>query len=621
MNTLPIVWGTMFSVLLATSPMNAQVTINITGTVTDNYSTPLQGVAISLKNNPSLSATTDTDGKYSLIGQLSTASPYRPLASGSGLRFKGGSLVLTLAGNSQHVSIALFSMNGKKNLAIADKVLKEGSYAFSISDAFAASSVTLVVVTINGRKTVVKMIYVDGTSLCSIDNSLGGPGTFCEIGAAAAAAVDTLQAAMTGYDAQGRSIDAFTGVYDFVLANNAIKYSSSTVALPVRTTLSASHTVISNYGIKPQIVLIGNSDNSFDVGLYASTASQLQVVRFDSNGTKVSTIVPGYITGATALVGLTRVTDDGSFVAGYAKNNAYGDPGFEYWISRFSTAGTEMFSTRIFGDRPSTEGWAKGEPGTFSSGRMLYNPTSKKIGFYCGHTMKWDDSVRHQGGFVGFMTLTGAFDTANGWFFSHNFDMRMLVVDSCYYLLAHGDAYPRALGFSKWNDVSPRGKKLVDSNYFKISGAVGNNATRTQTGGFVRLSDGNFGVVFASSDSSVGSTFRHLNYDVCFKKISGTGKTLATTWLTAYPATTFAIFPRIALYGSCIMIAWEEVTANTPAVQVQVLDNAGNTVLSKKPVAKAALSPFYDFVTIPRGDILWATLKGSDSLMIHRIAK
>ena len=83
-------------------------------------------------------------------------------------------------------------------------------------------------------------------------------------------------------------------------------------------------------------------------------------------------------------------------------------------------------------------------------------------------------------------------------------------MDSFYYALAHGDAYPRALGFSKWNDRPPKGKKLVDKQYFTIPGTIGDNTTNTQTGGIVPLSDGNFGVVFSTSIGRAPHLISHL---------------------------------------------------------------------------------------------------------------
>ena len=390
---------------------------------------------------------------------------------------------------------------------------------------------------------------------------------------------------------------------------------TASIPLSITTVLNASHTSISRYGINPLIAVAGNSDNSFDVALYASQTRQIQVLSFDANGTKTGEITPAAITGARALLGFAKITDDGSFVAGWSKDNAFGNQAFEFWITRFDKTGNELFSTRIFGDKNRDSLWSKGEPGAFSSARIAFNPTTRKIGFYCGHTMKWGDSVRHQGGFVGFMDLAGAFDTANGWFFSHNFDQRFVVVDSFYYALAHGDAYPRALGFSKWNDVPPRGRNLVDAQYFAIPGNIGDNTTNTQTGGIQPLPDGNFGVVFSSSVNRSS----YASYDVCYMKISAAGSVLATVWLTGYDAATFALFPKIAGFSGNLLIAWEEVTGGVPVTRTVVIDMAGNCLSPAGELDNVRLSPFCDLVTLPGGGIVWATLKAADTLSLCRI--
>jgi hypothetical protein len=619
--------NTIVLVFFISLSIRAQATVNITGKVTDNFSTPVQGVVVALKNFPAISGTTDSTGTYALSGVQAVIPRDRLFSAGDGLIIRGNSIKLTLSQPRQHVRISIHSLDGKEICRIADRTIDHGSYRFDIPRT--ASSVSLVAVGVGAVKTVIRRVFVNGVSFYSAQGTpaqSGVPNAMAK-SSGSSAAVDTLAVSKTGYEPVARGIDVYTGTQDFMLLRSTVTYTSSTVALAVKTSLTAwpaYHTGMSNYGINPSVILLANSDNSFDVGVYASTTKQIQIIPFDSNSVKGTALIPSCITGATTLVGLAKIPDDQSFVAGYATTNTYSDTGFEYWITRFSTTGTQVFSTRIFGDHPKTEPWSLGEPGTFSSGRMMYNPTTKKIGFYCGHTMLWlPDSVRHQAGFVGFINLTGAFDTANSWFYSHDFDMRMLVVDSSYFLLAHGDAYPRALGFSRWNDVSPRPKKLVDSSYYTISGPIGDNTTRTQTGGFVRLTDGNFGVLFSSRDSSTGAALRyHKYYDLCYKKISPAGKTLSTAWLTDYPDTTvLALYPRIANWGSCVLVAWEELKAKTPTVQVQVIDNNGNTLVAKKALTGALLSPFYDFTTIPKGDILWATVKGTDSLTIYRIAR
>ena len=39
-------------------------------------------------------------------------------------------------------------------------------------------------------------------------------------------------------------------------------------------------------------------------------------------------------------------------------------------------------------------------------------------------------------------------ETGSGWFYSHDFNQRLVVDGGTYYTLAHGDAYSRRLGFA-----------------------------------------------------------------------------------------------------------------------------------------------------------------------------
>lgn len=610
----PVHCSAIIPVLLFFATLFAQ-NVNITGLITDHKGAPVADAGVVLKNNSSITCRTNSEGKYTLFGSVNNKKSFFKTVSNNFFWLKGNDILFFVSENEQHVTIAIYTINGKKLAVIVDNLLIPGTYSYPLFSKTVPSSVYLIVIDINGAKTVFKKMNLRPhnsapDALFRLDNS--NTARFNTTSNSRGAAVDTIEASKIGFETRTRALESLAGTQDFTLAPLNIPVLTATIPLPVKTTLSVSHTAVSNYGINPKICVLGNGDNSFDVGLLLSQSLQIQVLLFNAEGLKTGEITPACISGAGTLLGIAKIPDDSSYAAGYSKDNAFGNKNFAYWITRFDKTGNQIFSTQIFGDKHTDSTWSKGTPGDASSGRIAYNRTTGKIGFYCGHTMKWDDGVRHQGGFVGFMTKTGAFDTANGWFYSHNFDQRLAVVDSFYYMLAHGDAYPRALGFSKWNDKSPKGKKLVDVQYFAIPGTVGDNATKTQTGSFIPLSDGTFGIVFTSS-------VNRQNYDVCYKRITGNGVVLDSVWLTAYPAATFAIFSKIAIYGKCVLLTWEEVTNKIPVVQTMVIDYSGNILSTKKTASAAALSPFYDLVTLPCGDIIWAVLKGSDSLSVCRI--
>ena len=87
--------------------------VNISGTVYNNFGTPIPGAAVSLKNHSYITATSGSDGKYQLLGQLEI------LISGgiSNCRYRlglrGNQLSLFLAGNYR-VTLALHDVRGRK---------------------------------------------------------------------------------------------------------------------------------------------------------------------------------------------------------------------------------------------------------------------------------------------------------------------------------------------------------------------------------------------------------------------------------------------------------------------------------------------------------------------------
>ena len=398
-------------------------------------------------------------------------------------------------------------------------------------------------------------------------------------------------------------------------AQNVEDVSITTVPSFSTLTTQPSFTTISNYGIKPAIILISNEDTSYAVASHLPSVSKIQIHRFNSTGSFIDRIEPQPLSGAQSLLGFARIPSDGSYAIAYSKASSINGKGFEYWITRVSSSGAQIFSTRLFGDISKDILNSKGEPGTASTGRLVYNPTTEKLAFYTGHSMLWDDGVRHQGGYIGFMTLTGSFVVTDGWYFSHNFDQRILVDGANYYTLAHGDAYPRALGFGKWEDSGTKGKRLFSKNYFPINGAVGENKTSTQTGGFVKLPNGDFGIVFVTG-------INRNNFDVCYTTVKPTGDTLSKVWITQYPSETMAIFPRIANFGENVLILWEEVVSRNVAGAKSIVLKPDGTPVSNKTSLKNStvrLSPYYDLCTLPNGDILWANSKGSDSISVFKI--
>lgn len=100
-----------------------------------------------------------------------------------------------------------------------------------------------------------------------------------------------------------------------------------------------------------------------------------------------------------------RITDDSGFTVIYSKDSPHSGSVYEFWLTRADAKGQKVFTKMIFGD-----------------------------------------AVRHQAGYLAFMSLDGAFTSPNVWYSSHNFDQLLLLVGNDYHTLALGVAYPRIIG-------------------------------------------------------------------------------------------------------------------------------------------------------------------------------
>ena len=382
-----------------------------------------------------------------------------------------------------------------------------------------------------------------------------------------------------------------------------------------------SHTKLSAYGNKPLVSVMAGAKGAFDVAWYDTSARSVRILQCDAPARKTGEVAPAFIRDAGSLLGAARRPRDNSYVVGYSKDNTHGDKAFEFWLARFDNAGKELFNTRIFGDKSSQDLWSKGRPGGAGTARVVFNEKSDIFGFYLSHSMKWKDGVRHQGGYVGFIRPNGRQlfhsgdkHVGNGWFFSHNFDQRLIVANGSYYALAHGDAYPRALGFSKWTDTGGSKANLVNARYHDVPGKSGDNTTHCQTGGLVPLKDKTFAVLFATSNDRPA-------HDVCLKILNDSGKVVREEWVTSYGEDRYAAFPRIARYGRDILIAWEEVSAGShqSTLQLKLLDASAKPAAGPFPVPDAHISPYCDIIGLDDGAVVWASPAGSGHIRVYRI--
>lgn len=363
------------------------------------------------------------------------------------------------------------------------------------------------------------------------------------------------------------------------------------------------------YGTIPLISVYPGPDDTYDIGWFAGSTKSIRVLKCGGDNSKKAEISPAFLDGTSALLGFCSIPGKDLYFAGHSKDNESGNRNCEFWVAGFNGTGKELFDTRLFGEKNSEEVHSKGYPGTAGSSRLIYNEAAGNIGVYCSHTMKWPDNVRHQAGFISLLTPAGKDRTVNGWYVSHNFDQRMVVKDGDFYMLAHGDAYPRALVLSKWN---AGGKCLFQCNYHDIPGESGDNTTNCQTGGLVVLDDKRIILIFASSNG-------RKSHDVCVKVFDVAGKETNEKWLTSYAPGVNGYFPRIAAYGKDVFVAWEESSGQGSWMRYAVIDGSLETLKKQTPVLGVHVPSCYDMVNLSGGAIAWAVPGTRDSVRVYRI--
>jgi hypothetical protein len=367
---------------------------------------------------------------------------------------------------------------------------------------------------------------------------------------------------------------------------------------------AASVTRLSPYGNKPSLTLMPVTGGKYDLAWHNSNQRTIHIMQSSGDGQE---LVPSFISGAGALLGATRLPGEMGYAIGYCKDNSHGNKNSEYWVAGVGLDGSELFNTRIFGEKNHKDVNSKGGPGGAGTARIVYNPKTKTIAFYLSHNMLWGDGVRHQGGFVGFLDTKGKRrGGGNSWFYSHNFDQRLILANGEFCALAHGDAYPRALGFSRWPGAG--GKALANQPYHQIEGESGANVTNCQTGGLVALPSRKFAVVFASSN-------RRKAHDICVLILDENGKATKEKWLTEHKEGGFGAFPRIARDGANIFIAWHE----SDGMKQIVLNSKLETVMPLSTNTTAKLSPYDDLHTLDNGAIVWAVPEGGNKIRVFQI--
>ena len=340
---------------------------------------------------------------------------------------------------------------------------------------------------------------------------------------------------------------------------------------------------LANFGFQAPIIPVVHDDGSLDVAWLDYTGGKgkpfalpapgmIYITHIDptlGSGTTVATGISSY-----RLLGFT-IDPSGAFYLAYCADHPFktdikDDPnnvdGNELKVAKSTSADftSKVWDTLVFGDQDNVKDASKGNAGAAGSGVLSFDATNQKLVLYVAHQMAWgdngaDNGTRHQAGYFGYFdpatgtqTKAGGSDpkhTGAGWFYSHNFDQRLLIDKGVAYTLAHGDAFERQLGFAAWtlDSYTKKNNTTFDKSYFTIAGDEGDNETDTETGQFIKLADGRFAIVHTTAQ---GRSAR----DVRIVLADGTsGATLSEAWLTTNSGNIQATMPKVELLDNLFL--------------------------------------------------------------------
>ena len=411
---------------------------------------------------------------------------------------------------------------------------------------------------------------------------------------------------------------------------------------------------VSNYGFPNPIITYANTDGSVDVAWldYAGTAGRNAGGLSTPRAIHITHVNPDLSTGATTatgilsykLLGFTRDSAGAYYIAYNAdhpfKNAIAGDVnnvnGNMLKVAKSASASftKPLWDTLVFGDRDNHADGSKGNPGTAGGGVLAYDAAGQKLLIYVAHQMAWGlNGTRHQAGYLRYVDPLsgkliapgGASDfMGTGWLYSHNFNQRLLMDNGTAYLLAHGDAYARQLGFMAYSyaGYAKNDRPLFDQSYLAVDGAEGDNATNAQTGQFIKLANGTFAMVHTTSQARSAR-------DVRIVVASGTdGTTKASAWLTANAAGVEAITPKLEAAGDNIVVTyglWKSADRTNKVIEWHiVLLDANLKVLSSyvpSGVEFTADAPLIRFAGGPHaGRIGWISGNDAGTISVNLIS-
>ena len=366
------------------------------------------------------------------------------------------------------------------------------------------------------------------------------------------------------------------------------------------------------------------SDDSIYVGFTRQDAGSFAAVIAREDSTAASAwSVPGAVLGGVAA------TKDGAGALLFDPN-AMVDARVWTAVARLGSDGAQKWKTELF-HSPNLED--VGTKGGASSGRLAYVADNDSLIAYFGHTQRYDDGVRHQGGYLASLDAAGTQTLYSGWFGSHNLDQRLLVDGTTVSTLGIGDAYPKGIFY----DVA---KMRPRANVIYRLAADGVGATNGQLGGMVDLGteiaiplitnrsvaqDLDAGT-WPDIDDAISMQIRTAaaagtDMGILFVPQGGTLPMgdLTPTWLMPAPAMGARLNSLKAVKygnGGLILIAWAESTGTTrmpvSTYYTMVVDRMGATCQPKTALMPAhSYAAGDDLIARADGSIVWANVQSN----------
>ena len=225
-------------------------------------------------------------------------------------------------------------------------------------------------------------------------------------------------------------------------------------------------------GLPRTPVAVDSASGQTFVGYTRADGDARSVVMLGEDGSPVA--------GAdNATVGGIAVTKDGFAVLAFDPNEEV-DARMWVRVERVFPGGDSSgaVSTDLFNSPNLEDEGTKGAPTT---ARFTYVAETDQVVAYFGHTQRYDDGVRHQGGYLATIDAMGNQELIEGWFGSHNLDQRMLVDGDRVAVIGLGDAFPKGIFFSYIDDAR--------TNVIYRLAADGVGTTNGQLGGMIDLGD------------------------------------------------------------------------------------------------------------------------------------